>query len=445
MRESRRKRVTRACDFCHFRGLKCVQSPELTQGDVNCQTCLNRNLVCTTARPKGKRGRPRSSIETPTRDNLPTNEARANRPPLTSSLREQTVLEKLGKVYIEIIHPSYPFIDEEQVQVLSSAIHEDQYKSDYILLLAMCAVSALAMSENPSKNSLVDQVLETHHETYFYNAIDCVPFRIRHCRSPNHMSAFGLLALYSLRVGNFSSLHRYLALYHALVALDGLHDELRWPPNLSAKEVETRRRVFWCMYRLEIHSACLLGHIVRLPQSQASVTYPAKYGYQGDYGHSWIDGWNYTNDLFRLIEQALVKMRSPSTRGSLLPVNVLSAHPSGPIQVLQDLKSRKPSWCIPKEGLEGSTGQTQQAVQTIHITCTESLLSVMILLSSHAPMKEIIAEVEALLNEITSFPVDLVKKADTSVVQQLAGIGHLLHSSLRKYHDADKKGAKNAM
>ncbi|KAF4462622.1 C6 transcription factor [Fusarium albosuccineum] len=439
MRESRRKRVTRAW------GLKCVQNLESTQGDVDCQTCLDRNLACTTTRPKGKRGRPRSSVKAPARDGLPIDEARANRSPLTSSLRGQAILEKLGKVYIEIIHPSYPFIDEEQVQALCSAIHKDQYKSDYILLLAMCAVGALAVSENSSTDSPVDQILETHHETYFYNAIDCVPFRIRHCRSLNHMSAFGLLALYSLRVGNFSSLHRYLALYHALVALDGLHDELRWPPNLCMKELETRRRLFWCMYRLEIHSACLLGHIVRLPQSQASVTCPAEYGYQGDYDHSWIDGWNYTNDLFRLIEQALVKMRSPSTGGSLLPVEVLSTHPSGPMEVLQDLKLRKPAWCILKEGLEDSTGQTQQVVQTIHITCTESLLSVMILLSSHAPMKEIIAEVEALLNEITSFPVDLVKKADTSVVQQLAGIGHLLHSSLRKYHDADKKGAKNAM
>jgi hypothetical protein len=62
-------------------------------------------------------------------------------------------------------------------------------------------------------------------------------------------------------------LHRYLALYHALVALHGFHEESRWPVNLSISDIDDRRRLFWCMYQIEIYSACILGHVVHMPES----------------------------------------------------------------------------------------------------------------------------------------------------------------------------------
>ncbi len=38
-------------------------------------------------------------------------------------------------------------------------------------------------------------------------------------------------------------MHRYLGLYHSLVAIDGLHDERNWPKEIVIVEIEERRRL----------------------------------------------------------------------------------------------------------------------------------------------------------------------------------------------------------
>ena len=54
----KRRRVTRPCDFCHKRGLKCkpVESPGNSRLP-GCQTCLEHREECTQLRKLGKRGK----------------------------------------------------------------------------------------------------------------------------------------------------------------------------------------------------------------------------------------------------------------------------------------------------------------------------------------------------------------------------------------------------
>jgi hypothetical protein len=52
-----------------------------------------------------------------------------------------------------------------------------------------------------------------------------------------------VLALVGIQVGNISMVHEYLAIYLAMVAMDGLHDEKNWPKSTDMVEVEERRRL----------------------------------------------------------------------------------------------------------------------------------------------------------------------------------------------------------
>jgi hypothetical protein len=72
------------------------------------------------------------------------------------------------------------------------------------------------------------------------------------------------------------------------------------------------------MYRIEIHSACILGDVVRMPKSQVDVYYPRITPSTEADAQAWISGWNYITDLFRLLEYAMLSMRVSKTRKPVL-------------------------------------------------------------------------------------------------------------------------------
>jgi hypothetical protein len=56
----KRQRASRACDFCHGRGLKCRQDESSTRQHAasgTCLTCLDYGVKCTLDRPIRRRGR----------------------------------------------------------------------------------------------------------------------------------------------------------------------------------------------------------------------------------------------------------------------------------------------------------------------------------------------------------------------------------------------------
>jgi hypothetical protein len=144
-----------------------------------------------------------------------------------------------------------------------------------MLVMALCAVSSRAAASNAVfDHSLLDGQSLPDSEQYFEEAVSEIPARVAQSKDLDYLRAFGLLAIYSLQRGSHNDLHRYLGLYHALVAQHGFHDESRWPKDLDIIEVNECRRLFWCVYRLEVHSVCILGRVERMPEAQVSVLYP---------------------------------------------------------------------------------------------------------------------------------------------------------------------------
>jgi hypothetical protein len=286
-----------------------------------------------------------------------------------------------------------------------------------MLLMALCAVSSQTASLDAVFNhTLLDGLPLPDSEQYFAEAVSKIPIRIAQSQDLDYMRAFGLLAVYSLQRGNHSDLHRYLGLYHALVAQHGFHDESRWPKELAVTEVDDRRRLFWCMYRLEVHSACVLGHIVRMPESQVSVLYPRIFPTMEPEMQAWTAGWDYITDLFRLLEYAIFSLRGCKNRKAALAV--FCERPSPAIQ------------------------SNRCKYMTVQITCTETLVNIMALLYCQAPARDIMAITESLIQEMEDASLIMFKVAGSQIVHQLLGVGHMLFNASRYEHGQHRAEAE---
>lgn len=105
------RRITRACDFCHRRGIRCSGS---SSGQDRCQNCVEFDELCTYHRPAKRRGIPKdgNSVSSPAEGlrNSPARpgDGRASgdvddwKPTVTP---EAAVVDKLVDIYFEIVYP----------------------------------------------------------------------------------------------------------------------------------------------------------------------------------------------------------------------------------------------------------------------------------------------------------------------------------------------------
>ncbi|KAI1627409.1 fungal-specific transcription factor domain-containing protein [Exophiala viscosa] len=404
----RRQRASRACDFCHARGLRCLQAQE---SRADCVTCTNYGVKCTMNRPIRRRGR---KPTVPGSDELDDGQPKDEDP---GSAEQPS---------------SFPFLSESDLLGRWETGVPDQDGASYLLLMAVCAVSCQAAALNAVfDDALLEGLCVPESDQYFSEAVSKVPARIGQSESQDldYLRSFGLLAVYSLQCGNHSDLHRYLGLYHALVAQTGLHDESRWP-ELPMTEVDDRRRLFWCVYRLEIHSACVLGHVVRLPESQVSVLYPRKTTSMDAETQAWTLGWDYITDLFRLLEYAISSLRGKNRKPGLVVFHD-GPSPTTLLGSLARLKAGKSRtllyWTEP-----GNQSQSNRCrYMTVQINCTEALVSIMTLLCCQAPVREVVDIAESFLDQVTKAPLIMFKVASSQIVHQLLGVGHMLLNASR--------------
>lgn len=172
----------------------------------------------------------------------------------------------------------------------------------------MCALSAYrtAHGTNPSPPHFVSQIKPDH---YLQKAVSATHFDSTAPRTLAQLQAIAILCVLGLEIGDANLIQRYMGIYHAALAGQYLSDESRWPTGLSSVEIEQRRRLFWHMYRLEVHIAMVMGHAVRCPELQSMVAYPEGEGEDAADEFEWLSGWNFVTDLYRGLEHLLTKVR----------------------------------------------------------------------------------------------------------------------------------------
>lgn len=105
------RRTTRACDFCHRRGIRCRPS---SSDKEQCQNCVDFDEPCTYHRPAKRRGIPKNdnrvsspagvSCDRPGQvgDDSDTGALESWKSPLVP---EASVVDSLVDIYFEIVYP----------------------------------------------------------------------------------------------------------------------------------------------------------------------------------------------------------------------------------------------------------------------------------------------------------------------------------------------------
>lgn len=308
-----------------------------------------------------------------------------------------------------------------------------------MLLMALCAVSAQSIAlKAVFTDELTDDVPDFESSLYFNEAVSRIPDQISQPHDLDYLRSYGLLALYSLKQGHHGNFHRYLGLYHGLVAQIGFHDEARWPDDISITEVDDRRRFFWCVYRLEVHAAGVLGHMVRLPESQVSVRYPRITPAMAPETRAWTAGWDYITDLFRILEYTISSLRRVKDRRPALAGLCDGLPPTTLVDSLGRLKTNKPRILLGINERSGS-GDLQSnrcKYMSVQITCAEALVTIMTLLYCQAPAQEVMDIAEKFIEDVSQAPLIMFKVASSQIVYDLLGVGHMLYNASR--HDGNQ-------
>ncbi|KAH0336625.1 hypothetical protein KCU81_g8465, partial [Aureobasidium melanogenum] len=350
-----------------------------------------------------------------------------------SHIMSLQTIHKLVRIYRDTIYQCYfPFLNENDLLTRWEHGIPDADEPSYMLLMALCAISShAAVLKAVFDETLLEDLTIPDSEHYFMEAISKIPAQFSQPQDLDYLRSFGLLTVYSLQRGNNGDFHRYLGMYHAIVAEYGFHDENRWSDDLSLSEVDDRRRLFWCVYRLEIHSSCVFGHLVRLPEAQVSVCYPRITPAMDPETQSWTAGWDYITDLFRVLEYAIFGLRACKNRKAILAVFCDRPSPTMLLDSLAQLKASKPRTLTRVNDSDSDGLSNRCRYMAVQISCTETTTTIMALLYCQAPARDVMEVAENFLQELSSAPLIMFKIASNQIVHQLLGVGHMLSNASR--------------
>jgi len=211
------------------------------------------------------------------------------------------------------------------------------------------------------------------------------------------------------------------------------------------------------MYTLEVFSSIIWGSIIRCRESQCKVSYPSEVddeflfdaGYQPPNALipsfpsqaitnpiSWLHGWNFTTELYRILEHAVDEFHSrpkqhsgPFSPGDLFarerPVQsvvldkVMEMHAALP----QRFKEAKPMPDNGKGGLEDKF-----SFQVANITATLQLVRMILFTTKDATVDQKCAIAREFLDGFAKVPVIFLRAISAPLLYHLAGIGSILGS-----------------
>ncbi|KAL4925362.1 uncharacterized protein BDV17DRAFT_294583 [Aspergillus undulatus] len=450
----RAKRVSQACDFCHRRGLKCKTDSNPTSTPTErtfCLTCVEYGQECTRERRPKKRGTKPRAVNSPARKGTPDAVTTSTQqPPLTaiagrpaSALANRRTMTLLLDVYLDSIHPNFPVFCERELWVGWRDGTFPQDNSDYMSLMCLCALSAQHVGDGAlfNEDDNVNTVEWTNlRSDYIAEAMHLVPINFE-SSDLNLVRSYALLTLLGAQTGDNAMLHRFLGLCHGVCAQLNLHDESRWPRTIGECETEVRRRLWWSIYRLEVHTACVLGNIVRTPERRCGVGYPVGAhhpafipGRNGQY-EDWFDGWNTTTDLYRVLEHAISDLRAknrPRHQQSILGPQIVGSDSTTIMMRLAQIQEHLLPQFVTPASRSDDSGRNRCGFQTPNIICTIHLARLLSCIAGENDPLLACSLAGDLVKNIMAIPVEYMRATGSPLIQQLAGVGHILVGIAKK-------------
>ncbi|KAK1085196.1 hypothetical protein LTR33_002241 [Friedmanniomyces endolithicus] len=222
------------------------------------------------------------------------------------------------EVYIEIVYPIFPLF---HVPSLREKLRQRLHLTDrgfFASVMAACALAAARVRDGATSDHrhLTDSP-EKASEIFFAAAQDAIGKDFSKAHGLGSMRACGLLAVTAIQYGQIRTMHEYLGKYMTLRAMQQCHDERFWPPGVSIIEREERRRIYWSMYTFDIYTAVVFDGLMWSQETHSNVCYPVEVNDEDLLAEpasptdddNWLRGWNFTTDLYRMLEHSMMRMR----------------------------------------------------------------------------------------------------------------------------------------
>ncbi|KAI5204999.1 hypothetical protein E4T38_04559 [Aureobasidium subglaciale] len=456
------RRNRRACDQCSARSVKCRPG----EGESGCQNCTDYGEACTSLRPIGRRGpKPRSSRSIASQlTNDPAQSSSRHRSQGQTSPEEedgevtlsivtttnwkprkmpaQAVVMDLTEIYFEVVYPVFPFFHRP---TLLRKVSRGEYASSrplFASVLAMCALSSARVRDGALYTGKWDakSLQDPSSEELFEAAKEAIPHDASLSQEFDYMRAYALLAITSIQYGDTRQMNYYIGLYQSFVA-----DENNWPTNIGHVEVEERRRLFWSTYTLDIFSSIIWGGFARSREACFNVCYPTECDdeYFGDKqplasdihkDHSWLKGWNFVTDLYRILEHAVDRLghlRNPVKRTPSIYGHVDQGSPrhASILTHIMTLYEQLPSVFKATQPLTGQLERDLFGFQAANIAASLQLVRMVLFTTEHSTVDQKCQIASEVINGFASVPVAYLRAISSPLFHHLAGIGGIMGSA----------------
>ena len=188
------------------------------------------------------------------------------------------------------------------------------------------------------------------------------------------------------------------------------------------------------MYTLDVYSSIVWDGCMHYQESHARVEYPSGRNDHDDQGPNdgthWIVGWNFTTDLYRILEHSLTRLRSRTSKFNLLgdPASSVSLSLASQDRVAE-LYSTLPPVFRQLQPATGIPAKDIYGFQSANIQATMALLRMVSLsLEDGIDLETKCSVVSDVLATFHQVPKPYLRAISTPLVYHIGGIGIILGS-----------------
>ncbi|KAM0717062.1 hypothetical protein Q7P37_006914 [Cladosporium fusiforme] len=463
-RKSRRN--PRACDACSRRSVRCKQSAE---DATRCQNCVDFNEPCTLDRPIRKRGakstaaRSHVPLASPSDLSLDLSTGRGSSPlrAILPSLRtpsptvhpewlsplirdcEKLILDLVG-TFFEVIFPIFPLFHKPRLLQRIAFGEHLRNRAFYTAVTSICALVVARVRDGAIDKSKRDTLsLEGHSSEFFFAAASqALPPTAALTRELGYMQTYVLLSITSIQYGDSTKARYHLNLYHNCVAVGLLHNEEEWPRGLSTDELEERRRLFWSAYTLDVFTSLIWKGAVHSSELMFNVCYPS----EDELLHhtetldpvravkaepSWLYGWNFVTDLYRLLEHVLHHLcpRPQLQRAIRVDINEDWQAATPLLQRVTEMYHELPAIFKITRPPANDVSKDLYSFQAANIAATVQLVRMVLFTVKRSSVEEKCKVASEVIRVFANVPMAYLNAISSPLLHHLAGIGILLGST----------------
>lgn len=352
----------------------------------------------------------------------------------------------LVDIFFEVVFPVFPLFSRSiLVQRVTSKEHLKN-RAFYAALTALCALVSARVRDgaiDKSKHS-TPQSEGISSEHFFAAAEKALPTTASLTGEPGYMQAYILLSITSIQYGDSKQARYYLNLYHNCVAISLLHNEEEWPNGLSMSETEERRRLFWSAYTLDVFTSLIWKGTVRSSEVAFNVCYPSEDNLLSHSGSndplcavevepSWLYGWNFVTDLYRLLEHVLHHLRPRSRRTPSIKVDInedWQAKTTHLLQRVTEMYNDLPAIFKSTRPPTNDVSKDLYSFQAANIVATVQLARMVLFTIKRSSVEEKCKIASEVMMVFANIPVAYLRAISSPLLLHLAGIGILLGSTI---------------